>query len=144
MRSDRASPVRALILFQNGIEFTIPFVDMGTPALQLRYRLLNERNQRLWQRDIAGKCKLLRLGRHFVPGLADDIQPFFFIIFRVLVDKRLHVVLNKHQIGDIFQHLRIRVFLDLLLCNGLSNPANNLFTITRLLQRPAAVSAWIL
>src|SRR5262245_56350788 len=48
---------------------------------------------------------------HFAENLADDVNQFILVIVTVLGQKILHVVLNEHNIYDVFERLTFGVLL---------------------------------
>ena len=62
--------------------------------------------------QLAAQRKFVCRHRHFLPSLADDIQPFCFVVTRLSCNKRHQIVLDENQRAHVFQQLCISIRLD--------------------------------
>src|SRR5574340_88787 len=109
----------------------LTFRKTGRKSMLL-HRLQDQRGQRFRQPDVAGEHELMRARRHLLPSLADDLEPLFLVVLRVLGGESGDVMLVEHQVRHVFHQLRLRVYLQPLLADDARDAGDHRVVITRL------------
>jgi hypothetical protein len=79
----------------------------------------------------------VRVIRHLLPRLADDIEPLVLAVIRLLAREVEHVVLDEDERGDVLEQLRLRVDLAPFLADRLLHALDRRVVVAGLPQQRA-------